>query len=411
MWTIVEYQFFASRRWWRSTLITVLFTPLTYVLALGVGLGVVIDRNGQPAVGVPYLVFVAPAFLTASALQIAAQRGVVPGHGRLQVDPDLPRHGRHTDLAAGQICDGTLLFILLRALASSAIYLAIMAAFGGAQRWQVIFAVPVAALTAIGFAGCVAAHLAATVDGESGVFNMLFRFVVTPMFLFSGTFYPISQLPAWGALARLRVPAVARHRARARRRPRAPVAAATGRCTWPTCVVLAGHRCAARPVALRRTDHGMTAVARAQHRAAGSRERVILPPGMYAGRSHVVLERSFRVYKHGWMIIFSGFFEPLFYLFALGTGLHRLVGTVIGPGGHPISYTAFIAPALLASSAMNGAIYDSTMNVFFKLQASRKIYDGMLATSLGPLDVALGEIGWALIRGGLYAAGFMLVMS
>jgi lipooligosaccharide transport system permease protein len=135
----------------------------------------------------------------------------------------------------------------------------------------------------------------------------------------------------------------------------------------------------------------------------------ILPPGMYSGRAHIVLERAFRVYRRGWMVIFSGFFEPLFYLFALGTGLHRLVGTVLGPGGHPISYTAFIAPALLASSAMNGAVYDSTMNVFFKLKYA-KLYDSMLATSLGPLDIAVGEIGWALIRGGMYSAGFMLVM-
>jgi lipooligosaccharide transport system permease protein len=110
------------------------------------------------------------------------------------------------------------------------------------------------------------------------------------------------------------------------------------------------------------------------------------------------------------MVIFSGFFEPLFYLFALGTGLNSLVGTVIGPGGHEISYRAFIAPALLASSAMNGAIYDSTMNVFFKLKFA-KLYDSMLATSLGPLDVAVGEISWALIRGGLYSAGFLAVMA
>ncbi|TAM81180.1 MAG: ABC transporter [Jatrophihabitans sp.] len=130
---------------------------------------------------------------------------------------------------------------------------------------------------------------------------------------------------------------------------------------------------------------------------------------MYAGRGHVVLERAFKVYRRGWMLIFSGFFEPLFYLFSLGTGLHSLVGTVIGPGGHPISYSAFIAPALLASSAMNGAIYDSTMNVFFKMKYG-KIYDGMLATSLGPMDVAIGEIAWALIRGGLYSAGFLVVM-
>lgn len=135
----------------------------------------------------------------------------------------------------------------------------------------------------------------------------------------------------------------------------------------------------------------------------------ILPPGVYAGRAHVVLERAFRVYRRSWLVIFSGFFEPLFYLFAFGTGFKTLVGTVVGPGGHVMTYTAFIAPALLASSAMNGAVYDATMNVYFKLKYA-KLYDSMLATSLGPLDIALGEIGWALIRGGLYSAGFLVVM-
>ena len=75
-----------------------------------------------------------------------------------------------------------------------------------------------------------------------------------------------------------------------------------------------------------------------------------------------------------------------------------------------VSYAAFIAPGLLATSAMNGAIYDSTWNVFFKLHESR-LYHGMLATSLGPLDVALGEIGWALLRGLIYAVGFMAVVA
>jgi lipooligosaccharide transport system permease protein len=135
----------------------------------------------------------------------------------------------------------------------------------------------------------------------------------------------------------------------------------------------------------------------------------ILPPGVYSRRGHVILERAFRVYRRSWMVIFSGFFEPLFYLFALGTGLHHLVGNVVGPGGHVISYTAYIAPALLAASAMNGAVFDSTINVFFKLKYAR-LYDSMLATSLGPLDVAIGEISWALIRGGLYSAGFLVVM-
>jgi lipooligosaccharide transport system permease protein len=135
----------------------------------------------------------------------------------------------------------------------------------------------------------------------------------------------------------------------------------------------------------------------------------ILPTGMYARRSHVVVQRAFRVYSRSWLVILTGFFEPLFYLFALGTGLKHYVGTVFGPGGQPISYMAFIAPALLAASAMNGAIYDSTNNVFFKLRYA-KLYDSMLATSLGPLDVAIGEITWALIRGGLYSLGFMAIM-
>ncbi len=135
----------------------------------------------------------------------------------------------------------------------------------------------------------------------------------------------------------------------------------------------------------------------------------IVPVGSYAGRPWVLLERSAMVYRRGWMIIFSGFFEPLFYLLSFGSGLGKLVGGVQAPNGHPLTYAQYIAPALLASSAMNGAIADSTMNVFFKLKFA-KLYDGMLASSLGVVDVALGEIGWAVSRGGLYAVGFVLVM-
>ncbi len=74
-----------------------------------------------------------------------------------------------------------------------------------------------------------------------------------------------------------------------------------------------------------------------------------------------------------------------------------------------MSYAAYIAPGLLATSAMNGAIYDSTVNVFFKMRYA-KLYDAMLATSLGPMDVALGEIAWSLLRGGIYSTGFVVIM-
>ena len=116
------------------------------------------------------------------------------------------------------------------------------------------------------------------------------------------------------------------------------------------------------------------------------------------------------VYRRIWMVLFSGFFEPMFYLLGLGYGLGALVGTVPGPNGEPISYGLFLAPALLASAAMNGAIFDSTYNVFFKLRY-QKTYDAVLATPLGVGDVALGEVTWALLRGTLYALGFLGVMG
>jgi len=105
----------------------------------------------------------------------------------------------------------------------------------------------------------------------------------------------------------------------------------------------------------------------------------------------------------------SGFFEPLFYLFAIGFGIGSLVGDVPGPDGNPIPYQLFVAPALLASSAMNGAIFEVTFNVYGKLRWE-KVYDAVLATPLGVGDIALGEIAWALFRGLLYAIGFVLVM-
>jgi lipooligosaccharide transport system permease protein len=98
------------------------------------------------------------------------------------------------------------------------------------------------------------------------------------------------------------------------------------------------------------------------------------------------------------------------YLASMGIGLGGLIGDIEVADGATISYAAFIAPALLAVSAMNGAIYDSTWNVFFKMHFG-KLYEGMLATSLGPLDVALGEIMYALLRGLLYATGFMVIMQ
>jgi lipooligosaccharide transport system permease protein len=126
------------------------------------------------------------------------------------------------------------------------------------------------------------------------------------------------------------------------------------------------------------------------------------------GSAHLI-ERHARAYSHAWAVFVSGFFEPLFYLLSIGIGIGELVGRVTGPGGHAVGFTSFVAPALLATSSMNGAVYDSTFNVFFRLKYS-KAYDAALATPMRSGDIALGEIGWALIRGGLYAVAFMVVM-
>jgi lipooligosaccharide transport system permease protein len=136
----------------------------------------------------------------------------------------------------------------------------------------------------------------------------------------------------------------------------------------------------------------------------------IAPPLMFGSRRSLrLIERNLYVYRHTWMVIVSGFFEPLFYLLSIGFGLGQLVGMVPGPGGAPIPYQLFIAPALLASSSMNGAITEATLNFFFKLKY-QKTFESILSTPLSTADIALGELGWALIRGGLYTLGFLVVM-
>lgn len=126
-------------------------------------------------------------------------------------------------------------------------------------------------------------------------------------------------------------------------------------------------------------------------------------------RAQRIWERNYLVYRRLWKIIFTGFFEPVFYLFSIGIGVGALVGDVTGPGGVPVEYTAFVAPALMAASAMNGAVLETTFNIFFKLKFGN-VYEGILTTPMNPRDIAIGEIGWALFRGALYSVAFLIVM-
>ncbi len=122
----------------------------------------------------------------------------------------------------------------------------------------------------------------------------------------------------------------------------------------------------------------------------------------------VVVERNVVTYRRQWIAFLTGFLEPVFYLFSLGLGLGALIGDITLPGGQVVSYPQYVAPAMLAMAAMNGAVFDATYNMFFKLKHAHT-FDAMLATPIGPRDIALGEMAWSLVRSGIYVTGFLLI--
>ena len=127
-------------------------------------------------------------------------------------------------------------------------------------------------------------------------------------------------------------------------------------------------------------------------------------------RSASVAERNFTALRSAyWLVLLSGFLEPVLYLFSIGVGVGALVGDLPLPGGQVVSYAAFVAPAMLASSAMSGALAETTFNFFGKMKYM-KLYDGVIATPVQPFEIALGELGWAMIRGALYSAAFLVLM-
>jgi lipooligosaccharide transport system permease protein len=126
-------------------------------------------------------------------------------------------------------------------------------------------------------------------------------------------------------------------------------------------------------------------------------------------RASHVIERNVMAYRHQWIVFVSGFLEPVLYLLGIGFGIGSLVRTIPIGDGHPVSYAMFVAPALMASSAMNGAIYESTFNLFYKLRYA-KTFEAVIATPLGVEDAALGEVIWAVARGSVYSVGFVVLM-
>lgn len=130
-------------------------------------------------------------------------------------------------------------------------------------------------------------------------------------------------------------------------------------------------------------------------------------------RAGAVTERNITAFRAGgtyWWLVLSGFAEPLLYLFAIGWGVGALVGDMSLPDGRTVPYLTFLAPALLAAAAMNGAIAESTMNFFAKMKFA-KLYDSVLNTPVTPVEIAFGELGWAMMRGSMYSGAFLVLMA
>jgi lipooligosaccharide transport system permease protein len=193
----LEFFFAQYRRVWRGTAITSVVTPVIYLLALGVGLGVFADRFANLPAGVSYLEFVAPGLLAATAMQLASFEASWPVLSAIKWSRQY--HAMlATPLRVGDILLGHQAFIAARMLMTATIYLVVIsiliASFGDAVSPLGIFAIPVTVLVGLAFAAPIAAWGAYTENETS--FVAIFRFVILPMFLFSGTFFPISELPA-----------------------------------------------------------------------------------------------------------------------------------------------------------------------------------------------------------------------
>jgi lipooligosaccharide transport system permease protein len=120
------------------------------------------------------------------------------------------------------------------------------------------------------------------------------------------------------------------------------------------------------------------------------------------------INRNLLVYRHTWGILVASVVEPLLYLLSIGVGVGQLVGTL--PGLHGVSYPEYVAPALLATAAMNAAVNETTFSAYTRLH-EENVYAAILRTPSTTADLAIGEIGWGAARGALSGAGFLAVMA
>jgi len=189
------------RRVWRGSLVSSFLNPVLYLAALGIGLGTLVNKSASPPGGVTYSHYVAPGLLVAAAMQIASSESTWPVMGSFKWTRSYFAMAA-TPLGPANIFIGHQLFIATRILVSATVYLAVIAAFGGIHSWLAVFAPAAALVTGLAFSTPIAAY-AATAESDNA-FSAILRFAIVPMFLFSGTFFPVTRLPTaleWVAYA------------------------------------------------------------------------------------------------------------------------------------------------------------------------------------------------------------------
>ena len=192
---VLEHRALTYRRTFRASVFTSFLTPLLFLTAMGIGLGGYVDRSGGAALGgLTYLQFLGPGLLAATVMQSAAFEGTFPIIGGLNWQRTF--HARYaTPLSPRDIALGNLAWMAIRMTMIATVFTVILVVMGAAHSPLVVLGIPVAILTGMAFAAPISAFSAT--QRTPNRFNVIFRFGITPLFLFSGTFFPIESLPAF----------------------------------------------------------------------------------------------------------------------------------------------------------------------------------------------------------------------
>ena len=190
---VLQRNLLVYRRTWRGSLFGSFLTPLLYLTAMGIGLSQLMARGGTDMLGgVPYLDFLGPGILASSCMQTASFESTYPIMGKISWRKNYEAI-LATPIEVHHLLIGELSWIAFRLTTMASVFMIVLTLFGIPRSPLALLAIPAAVLTGVAFAAPIIAF-SATRHNDSG-FAALFRFIINPLFLFSGTFFPVSQLP------------------------------------------------------------------------------------------------------------------------------------------------------------------------------------------------------------------------